>query len=102
MSKSLIITGASRGIGAATAVLAGERGWKVCVNYNSSPAKAEAVVETIKASGGEAFAIQGNAGSARCTVMARGAGRTLSCLTSDSTSPPLIATPPQNHFAIRL
>jgi len=62
MSKSLIITGASRGIGAATAVLAGERGWKVCVNYNSSPAKAEAVVETIKASGGEAFAIQGNAG----------------------------------------
>ena len=62
MSKSVIITGASRGIGAATAVLAGQRGWRVCVNYNSSPDRAESVVEAIKSGGGEAFAMQGDAG----------------------------------------
>ena len=62
MSKSVIITGASRGIGAATARLAGERGWRVCVNYNSSPHKATEVVDAINAAGGEAFAMQGNAG----------------------------------------
>jgi len=62
MSKTVIITGASRGIGAATAKLAGARGFKVCVNYNSSPDKAEEVVNTIKAAGGEAFSCQGNAG----------------------------------------
>ena len=54
----LVITGASRGIGAATARLAGRRGWAVAVNYNSSRAEAEAVVADIAASGGRAVAIQ--------------------------------------------
>ena len=62
MTKTVIITGASRGIGAATAKLAGERGWRVCVNYNRSPEKADEVVNAINSSGGEAFAVQGNAG----------------------------------------
>ena len=62
MTKTVIITGASRGIGAATAKLAGERGWRVCVNYNSSPDKADEVVNAINSGGGEAFAMQGNAG----------------------------------------
>ena len=35
MSKSILITGASRGIGAATAKLAAERGYSVCMNYRS-------------------------------------------------------------------
>ena len=62
MTKTVIITGASRGIGAATAKLAGERGWRVCVNYNSSPDKADEVVNAINSGGGEAFAVQANAG----------------------------------------
>ena len=53
----VLITGASRGIGAATAKLAGERGYAVCVNYRRERAAAEAVVEHIRASGGRAFAV---------------------------------------------
>ncbi len=60
MSKVLVITGASRGIGAATARLAGKRGWAVAVNYNTNPDKAEEVVRDIAASGGKAVAIQGD------------------------------------------
>jgi NAD(P)-dependent dehydrogenase (short-subunit alcohol dehydrogenase family) len=61
--RILLVTGASRGIGAATAKLAGARGWRVCVNYNRSPVRAEEVVKRIEESGGEAFACQGNAGN---------------------------------------
>ena len=62
MSKTVIITGASRGIGAATARLAGQRGWRVCVNYHSSPGKAQEVVSDIHAGGGEAFSCKANTG----------------------------------------
>jgi NAD(P)-dependent dehydrogenase (short-subunit alcohol dehydrogenase family) len=58
--KVMLITGASRGIGAATARLAAARGFAVAVNYMASQAAAEAVVETITAAGGRAMAIQGN------------------------------------------
>lgn len=58
MTGVLIITGASRGIGAATAVMAAARGWRVAVNYNQSAARAEAVIERIRAAGGEAVAIR--------------------------------------------
>jgi NAD(P)-dependent dehydrogenase (short-subunit alcohol dehydrogenase family) len=51
---SLIITGAGRGIGAATALLAASRGHSVCVNYLSNEAAANAVVEEIRRSGGNA------------------------------------------------
>ena len=44
MSKVLLITGASRGIGAATARLAAARGYSVCVNYKQNRDTAEAVV----------------------------------------------------------
>jgi NAD(P)-dependent dehydrogenase (short-subunit alcohol dehydrogenase family) len=57
MSGVLVVTGASRGIGAATARLAGARGWKVAVNYNRNPGKAEEVVAEIRAAGGTAVAI---------------------------------------------
>ena len=43
MAGVLIVTGASRGIGAATARLAGERGYHVAVNYNASPERAAEV-----------------------------------------------------------
>jgi NAD(P)-dependent dehydrogenase (short-subunit alcohol dehydrogenase family) len=54
----VIVTGASRGIGAATARLAGARGYAVAVNYRSSPDAAHGVVRDIEAAGGRAVAIQ--------------------------------------------
>ena len=56
----MVITGASRGIGAATALLAARRGYAVCVNYRSNGAAATAVVEAIRASGGRAIAVAGD------------------------------------------
>ena len=58
MSKNVIVTGASRGIGAATAKRAGQKGWRICVNYNGSPDRAAEVVSAIEASGSEAFAFK--------------------------------------------
>lgn len=52
-----MITGASRGIGAATARLAARRGFAVCVNYHSNRAAADAVVAAIHADGGQAVAV---------------------------------------------
>ena len=60
MKKVMLITGASRGIGAATARLAGERCYAVAVNYASSADAAKRVVADIEAKGGVAIAIQGD------------------------------------------
>jgi NAD(P)-dependent dehydrogenase (short-subunit alcohol dehydrogenase family) len=57
MSGIIVITGASRGIGAATARMAGARGYHVAVNYNASPDAARAVVADITKAGGKAVAI---------------------------------------------
>lgn len=57
MERVLIVTGGSRGIGAATARLAARRGYAVCVNYRVRREAAEAVVATIEAEGGRATAI---------------------------------------------
>jgi len=57
MTEVVIITGASRGIGAATARLAGQRGYSVCVNYRTQRKAAEAVVETIQRAGAKAIAV---------------------------------------------
>jgi NAD(P)-dependent dehydrogenase (short-subunit alcohol dehydrogenase family) len=62
MAKIILVTGASRGIGAATARLAGRRGYAVCVNYVSSRDKAEAVADDIRRAGGEAFVVQADTG----------------------------------------
>jgi NAD(P)-dependent dehydrogenase (short-subunit alcohol dehydrogenase family) len=58
MRKVILITGGSRGIGAATARLAGERGYDVAVNYTRDAAAAEAVVGDVRKSGGRAVAIK--------------------------------------------
>lgn len=60
MTGVAVVTGASRGIGAAVAVLAAERGYKVCVNYAHNEAAAADVVARIEASGGTALAVQGD------------------------------------------
>lgn len=56
--KTMIVTGASRGIGAATAALAAENAFAVVVNYNRNKAAAERVVAEIISKGGKAAAIQ--------------------------------------------
>lgn len=57
MEKVLVITGGSRGIGAATARLAGQRGYAVCVNYRRNREAADSVVKAIEANGARAFAL---------------------------------------------
>ena len=57
MNKVLVITGGSRGIGAATALLAADRGYTVCINYQKNQMAAEAVIGKIKEKGGNAIAV---------------------------------------------
>jgi NAD(P)-dependent dehydrogenase (short-subunit alcohol dehydrogenase family) len=54
----LLITGASRGIGAATARLAAVRGYAVCLNYRENRAAAELVARELESSGARAIAVQ--------------------------------------------
>jgi 3-oxoacyl-[acyl-carrier protein] reductase len=56
--KVVLVTGASRGLGAAIAKDIGSHGHKVIVNYAGSKDKADAVVEEIKKAGGDAIAVQ--------------------------------------------
>ena len=56
--KVLLVTGGSRGIGAATARLAAAQGWAVAVNYSANSLAADEVVRAIRASGGTAMAVQ--------------------------------------------
>ncbi len=62
MAKILLITGASRGIGAAAAKLAGQRGYDVAVNYAGNREAAESVVAVVRNSGRRAVAIQADMG----------------------------------------
>jgi NAD(P)-dependent dehydrogenase (short-subunit alcohol dehydrogenase family) len=57
MDRVAIITGASRGIGAATALLAASRGYAVCVNFQKNEAAAREVVDAIVRGGGRAIAV---------------------------------------------
>jgi NAD(P)-dependent dehydrogenase (short-subunit alcohol dehydrogenase family) len=57
VDKVIIVTGGSRGIGAATARLAAERGYAVCVNYRKNRAAADALVSEIQAAGAKALAV---------------------------------------------
>jgi NAD(P)-dependent dehydrogenase (short-subunit alcohol dehydrogenase family) len=58
MKPALLVTGGSRGIGAATARLAAARGYAVCLSFRSHAAAADAVVAEIGKAGGEAIAVE--------------------------------------------
>ena len=57
MRKVLLVTGGGRGIGAATCILAAQKGWAVAVNYTANAKAADAVVAQIKKAGGEAMSV---------------------------------------------
>jgi len=58
MTKSILVTGAGRGIGRATALIAGARGWNVAVNFLRNEASARATAEEVERAGGRAVCIQ--------------------------------------------
>ena len=62
MEEVLLITGGSRGIGAATALLAAQRGFAVAVNYASNSLAADEVVRAIRDQGGRAMSVQADVG----------------------------------------
>ncbi|MBB4238760.1 SDR family oxidoreductase [Rhizobium esperanzae] len=64
----VLVTGGSRGIGAAVCRLAAHQGWRVAVNYASNRKAADAVVAAIVEGGGEAVAIEGDVGKAQDIV----------------------------------
>ena len=62
-NRVAIVTGGSRGIGRAVALLLAERGYAVCLSYVSDAAAAQGVVDAITAKGGTALAVKGDVGS---------------------------------------
>jgi NAD(P)-dependent dehydrogenase (short-subunit alcohol dehydrogenase family) len=64
----VLVTGGSRGIGAATARLAAQRGWSVAVNYTSNEAAAQQVVQAVREAGRRAIAVQADVADERQVV----------------------------------
>src|SRR5208282_6693008 len=60
MSKTILVTGGSRGIGRATCLLAAQRGWSVGVNYLKDKAAAQSAVAEVERSGAKAVAVAGD------------------------------------------
>lgn len=61
MENVIVITGASRGIGAATALLAAQQGYRICINYHADDQAAEQVLAQVRALGATAIAVRADA-----------------------------------------
>lgn len=77
----LLVTGGSRGIGAAISIMAAQRGYDVAVNYQSNEAAAAAVVKACEAAGAKALAVQGDMASATDIIRVFAGAKTLGPLT---------------------
>ena len=83
MDKVLLVTGGSRGIGAATALLAADKGYAVAVNYSANSSAADGVVQRIIQGGGKAIAVQADvADEAQVLAMFEKVDATLGRLTA--------------------
>ncbi|WP_099825745.1 SDR family oxidoreductase [Oceaniglobus indicus] len=67
-AKTIIITGASRGIGRAAALLCGAQGWNVAINYRSDDAMANRTADDVRAAGGQAITHRGDATDEAATI----------------------------------
>ncbi len=81
MAGVLVVTGGSRGIGAATALLAARRGWDVLLTYRSRAEEAEAVVARCVAAGARAAALRADVATEADVVGAFAAARELGMVT---------------------
>ena len=63
MSKTVLITGASRGIGRAVAVLCGKRGWNVGINFTSNSDAADETLKAVQNAGGQGITVRGDVAS---------------------------------------
>ena len=83
MGEVMIVTGASRGIGAATARLAGAAGFAVCVNHRDSAVEAKRVAADLIASGAKATVVQADVGHEADVVrLFETTDRELGCVTA--------------------
>jgi len=67
MQKIMLVTGASRGIGAETARLAAQAGYAVCINFHHSESEANELLDSLLASGATAIAVRADIGD-ECDV----------------------------------
>ncbi len=58
--KTILVTGGTRGIGRATALLCARKGWSVALNYVSNQSAAEEAAREVRAAGGHAITLQGD------------------------------------------
>jgi NAD(P)-dependent dehydrogenase (short-subunit alcohol dehydrogenase family) len=95
LSKVVLITGGSRGIGAACALLAARQGWAVAVNYTSNSLAADEVVRQIRQAGGQAITVQADvADEAQVLAMFEKVDAKLGRWTAWSTTPAWSTAPP--------
>jgi NAD(P)-dependent dehydrogenase (short-subunit alcohol dehydrogenase family) len=102
MTKVMLITGGSRGIGAATARLAAARGYNVGISYVSNKAAADAVCADIRTAGRKALAVQ--ADTAKATTSAASSRRPMNSSagpTPSSTTPACCSARPRSSPTCR-
>jgi len=68
MAKILMVTGGSRGIGAAVSLGAAKQGYALCINYREKSARADQIVKQVRDGGGKAIAVKANVADEKAVV----------------------------------